>query len=136
MAQCQLYSELTRTISPFGNQFPRWYFAYFILSLPLTIIVSRFGSIIKQNMTEKNREMRRTVTLSEKGKVRRNEKWQKRTICLYGLFLFFPNFFLIFFKLEDNCFIMLYWFLYGFERVTGRKAKGLQTEGKQAASVS
>ena len=80
-------------------------------------------------MTEKNREMRRTVTLSEKGKVRRNEKWRKRTIRLYGFFFFF-NFFIIFFKLEDNCFIMLYWFLYDFERVTGRKAKGLQTEGK------
>ena len=44
--------------------------------------------------------------------------------------VFFLNFFLIFFKLEDNCFIMLYWFLYGFERVTGRKAKALQTEEK------
>ena len=44
--------------------------------------------------------------------------------------LFFFNFFIIFFKLEDNCFITLYWFLYDFERVTGRKAKGLQTEGK------
>ena len=73
--------------------------------------------------------MRRTVTLSEKGKVRRDEKWGKRTIRLYGLFSFL-NFFLIFFKLEDNCFIMLYWFLYGFERVTGRKAKALQTEEK------
>ena len=35
-------------------------------------------------MTEKNREMRRTVILSTKSKLRRGEKWEKKTLSLYG----------------------------------------------------
>lgn len=42
-------------------------------------------------MTEKNRKMRRTVTLSEKGKVRRDERWGKKTIRLYGFVVFFST---------------------------------------------
>ena len=74
-------------------------------------------------MTEKNRKM------MKKAKLEGMRDGGKRQYVCMGLFVFF-NFFLIFFELEDNCFIMLYWFLCGFERVTGRKAKGLQKAGK------